>query len=301
MSTSIQAIEQLFGYSRIGLGCMALTGIYGKVDKKVATSTIHKALELGVRHFDTAELYGPYSNEELVAEALGKTANTATVATKFGYRIVDGRAVGLDSRPLSIRRSVEASLQRLKRDRIDLLYQHRPDPNVPIEDVIATMEKLLDEGKIAAIGLSGIDAQTLSRARSLLPIVAVQNEFSIVNDTDFLDPSDFIFVAHSPLAKGLLGKHTSGVQETKLDDYRASNRRYNALKSGLAEGNEHPLFEISKQREVEPAVVALAAVLARSPLVTAIPGAKTPIQIETCLQAIELKLDDETLQALFRP
>lgn len=301
MSASIQAIEQLFGDSRIGLGCMALTGIYGKVDKKVAISTIHKALELGVRHFDTAELYGPYSNEELVAEALGKTANASTVATKFGYRIVDGRAVGQDSRPSSIRRSVEASLRRLKRDRIDLLYQHRPDPNVPIEDVIATMEKLLDEGKIAAVGLSGSDRQTLSRAQSLLPIAAVQNEFSIVNDTDFLDPSDFIFVAHSPLARGLLGNHVSGAHETKPDDYRVSNRRYNALKSGLDEGKEHPLFDISRQHGVEPAVVALAAVLARGPQVVAIPGAKSPRQIEICMQASELELDDETLRALIEP
>lgn len=293
------SIEGLFGQSRIGLGCMALTGIYGKVDEKVAISTIHRALDLGIIHFDTAELYGPYTNESLLAKALGKTTSSVTIATKFGYKFIDGRAVGLDSQPQSIRASVEASLKRLNRERIDLLYQHRPDPNVPIDDVITTMGKLLDEGKIAAAGLSGTDKKTLALAQSMLPIVSVQNECSILNDKHFLDPSEFVFVAHSPLARGLLAYQNVKLSENASDDYRDSNQKFNILKDEIAKRSEHPLFDISRQHGVEPAVIALAAVLACSPKVAVIPGAKSPRQIEICMQARGFKLDEETLQLLF--
>lgn len=145
------------GPKRVGLGCMALTGIYGHIARDVSVEIIRQALDMGVTHFDTAELYGPFVNEELLADALGSHRARVEVATKFGYLLEAGKIVGLDSRPQSIRSAVEGSLRRLRRDYIDVLYQHRPDPNVAVEEVVGTMSDLVKEGKVLGLGLSATD------------------------------------------------------------------------------------------------------------------------------------------------
>lgn len=297
--TTNDAIRKLFGKSRIGLGCMALTGLYGKVDRSQAISTIHAALDLGIQHFDTAELYGPYTNEELLAEALSITSNTATVATKFGYKIVDGQIEGRDSRPKTIRLSAENSLRRLKRDRIDLFYQHRPDPDVPLEDVIGTMTDLRTEGKIDAAGLSGIEASFLNNATLAMPITAVQNEFSMAASGAFFDHPELIFVAHSPLARGLLASRKPMKVASQADDFRYSNKRFQSVKADLVRKTESRLLDLSMEYGVQPAVIALAAVLHQSPRIVAIPGAKSPSQIKTCVQACQLKFDSNALNSLW--
>lgn len=297
--TTDHALRKLFGNSRIGLGCMALTGLYGKVDKSQAISTIHAALDFGVQHFDTAELYGPYTNEELLAEALSATSNTATVATKFGYKIVDGQIEGRDSRPKSIRQSAENSLKRLKRDRIDLFYQHRPDPDVPLEDVVGTMSDLRNEGKIDAAGLSGVELSFLSNATLAMPITAVQNEFSIAENGSYHDHPELIFVAHSPLGRGLLASQKPMRVAVKADDFRYSNKRFQSVKADLVHKTESRLLNLSMEYGVQPAVIALSALLHQSPRVVAIPGAKSPSQIKTCMEACELKLDANALSSLW--
>ena len=297
--TANDALRKLFGDSRIGLGCMALTGLYGKVHKSQAISTIHAALDLGIKHFDTAELYGPYKNEELLAEALGTTSNTITVATKFGYKIVDGRIEGRDSRPKAIRQSAEGSLKRLKRDRIDLFYQHRPDPDVPLEDVIGTMADLRNEGKIDTAGLSGIEVSVLKNAKLAMPITAVQNEFSVAESGAVFDHPELVFVAHSPLARGLLASRKPMNVAVKADDFRYSNKRFQSAKADLVNTVGSRLLNLSMEYGVQPAVVALAAVLHWSPRMVAIPGAKSPSQIKTCMEACELELDSNALDSLW--
>ena len=198
------------GATRIGLGCMALTGIYGPIGRGKAIAVIRRAFDLGVDHYDTAELYGPYINEELLADALGPRSREVRIATKFGYRLEGGRIAGLDSSPHAIRRAVEGSLRRLRRERIDLLYQHRPDPHIPVEDVVGTMSKLVKEGKVADLGLCATDHATLERARAIHPIAAVQNSYSLIDREaeagvlPALSDHRTAFVAYSPLARGIL-------------------------------------------------------------------------------------------------
>jgi aryl-alcohol dehydrogenase-like predicted oxidoreductase len=165
------------GPKRVGLGCMALTGIYGHIARDVAVEIIRQALDMGVTHFDTAELYGPFVNEELLADALGSHRARVEVATKFGYRLEAGKIAGLDSRPQSIRSAVEGSLRRLRRDYIDVLYQHRPDPNVAVEEVVGTMADLVREGKVLGLGLSATDTETVQRASAVPDIFRSKRVF----------------------------------------------------------------------------------------------------------------------------
>ena len=171
--------------SALGLGCMGMAGtagqaaMYGPVDRAEAISTIHHALDIGMNFFDTAEIYGPFANEELVAEALAGRRRQAVIATKFGFRIENGRVAGVNSQPAHIRAVCEASLKRLNTEVIDLFYQHRVDPAVPIEDVVGTLADLVNEGKIRAIGLSECSAATLRRACAVAPVAALQSEWSL--------------------------------------------------------------------------------------------------------------------------
>jgi aryl-alcohol dehydrogenase-like predicted oxidoreductase len=281
---------------RIGLGCMALTGIYGRIERRDAAAVVHRALDLGIDHFDTAELYGPYVNEELLAEALGSRSAHVRIATKFGYKLVDGRIAGLDSRPATIRRAVEGSLRRLRRDRIDLLYQHRIDPDVPIEEVVGTMADLISEGKVAALGLSAIDSATLERAQGIHAISAVQNEYSLIQrqpEADLLsvlDSQAITLVAFSPLARGVLCGNVVAASDRDAADYRKSDARFAADRLSATETRLQPLWDIAKNREVTPATVALAWLLAKSPQVLVIPGARSPGQIAASIRAVALRL-----------
>jgi aryl-alcohol dehydrogenase-like predicted oxidoreductase len=283
----------VFDGLRIGLGCMALTGIYGPVDPRDAIATIHRALDFGITHFDTAELYGPYRNEELLAAALGSSVKHVRIATKFGYRLDGNRIAGLDSRPETMRRAVEGSLRRLRRESIDLLYQHRQDPNVPVEDVVGAMSELVKAGYVQALGLSAVDAVTLERARAVHEIHAVQNEYSLLCRRDdatlpsVLAPNSISFVAYSPLARGLLA---GGARGRSQSDYRRSDVRFGVGAWADLQTRLAPLWTIAKQRDVAPSVVALAWILQKAPGVFIIPGARTPSQIETSIQAAAFHL-----------
>lgn len=297
-------ILDLFGQTRLGLGCMALTGIFGYLDRQIAIRTIHHAMDVGICHFDTAELYGPYENEEILAEALSFNPEKSVVATKVGYKIVDGKIAGLDSRPASLRNSVEGSLRRLRRERIDLVYQHRQDPNVPVEEAIGMLSSLQSEGKIGGVGLSAVDVELFTRATAVTPIMAVQNEYSLLHrapEDDLLTvltPSSTAFVAHSPLARGLLSETARDWSRQADDDYRRSDERFapdrlTAITLELAK-----LHNISAHRNAAAAVVALSWLLHRSANVAVVPGCKSPSQVSVAIAAAQFQLTAQEIEYL---
>ena len=296
-NTSPPGLE-LFGPNRLGLGCMALTGLFGPVEPATAIATLHRALDEGVRHFDTAELYGPYANETLVARALSTRRESVSIATKVGYRLIEGRMAGLDGRPEALRRAVEGSLRRLGRERLDLLYLHRVDPAVPIEESVGALEALRVEGKVHALGLSAVDQSTLDRACAVADINAVQNEQSLLQrkngpETVLGPGSSTIFVAYSPLARGLLAGPVLAGPARDARDYRRSDPR---LTPGRLEALYHsllPLTEIAAAREVEPVVIALAWLLRRAPHAAVVVGCRTPEQVTAIRRAGTLRLAAE--------
>src|ERR1017187_9159156 len=218
--------------SLLGLGGMSMTGIYGPADHREAAATIRLALELGVNFLDTAELYGPYRNEELLGAILKTRRERPMVATKIGYRIVGGEIVGLDSRPSSIRIATEASLRRLQVECIDLLYQHRTDPAVPIEDVVGTMGDLVREGKARFVGLCKVDESTIRRAHATHPISVVQSEYSLWNRSieddviPVLRELEIGLVPYSPLGRGFLTGKATVAEESHVSDYRRTDARF---------------------------------------------------------------------------
>jgi aryl-alcohol dehydrogenase-like predicted oxidoreductase len=262
--------------SALGFGCMGLNFLDGKgLDKKDAITLLHNAVERGITFFDTAEAYGPYTNEEIVGGALQPYRKDVVIATKFGCK--DARpAVGLDSRPETIRAVTEASLKRLKTDYIDLLYQHRVDPNVPIEDVAGTVKDLIQEGKVKYFGLSEASAKTIRKAHSVQPVSALQSEYSLF----WREPEDEIiptleelgigFVPFSPLGKGFL----TGIISKKLEDIDRRNiiPRFSEenIKTNLV--LVEALSEIAKQKNVTTGQLALAWLLAQKPWIAPIPG-----------------------------
>ena len=302
--TNNSLVIDLFGESRLGLGCMALTGLFGRVDRRTAIKTIHCALELGIRHFDTAELYCPYVNEETLAEALGSQSGRTTVATKVGYRLVGGKIAGLDSRPQSLRRAIEGSLTRLRRDRIDLVYQHRQDPDVPVEEVIGTLIQLQAEGKIGGIGLSAIDNMTFARAGVVSAITAVQNEYSLLHRESELNllakvvDSHTAFVAYSPLARGLLSGTVRSWSQQDNDDYRRSDKRFSPDQLAITMDRVAALHQIAADRQVAPPVVALSWLLNRSSDLAVIPGCKSPAQISMAMEAVQFELSADESERL---
>lgn len=307
MSASVSArpfIAAMHPRRRIGLGCMALTGIYGPITREDAVAVIRRAFDLGIDHYDTAELYGPYTNEELLADALGPGRLDVCIATKFGYRLNGDRIAGLDSSREAIRRSVEGSLRRLRRERIDLLYQHRPDPRIPVEDVVGTMADLVNEGKVAEIGLSAIGSATLDRARAIHPIAAIQNGYSLIEraaETDVmpaLNDHRTAFVAYSPLARGVLAGSAMPAERRPASDYRKSDGRLSvaglsALKSALS-----PLWQAADRHNVSPAAIAIAWVLSKGPGMHVIPGARSPKQLTGTLLGAEIVLNEDELLEL---
>ncbi|WP_426409470.1 aldo/keto reductase [Bradyrhizobium ganzhouense] len=281
---------------------MALTGIYGSLSRDEAIALVRHALEMGVVHFDTAELYGPYVNEELLAEALGPRRHDVVIATKFGYRIEQGKIVGRDSTPSNIRRAVDGSLRRLRRDWIDILYQHRQDPAVPVEDVVGVMSDLVLEGKVRALGLCAVNGELLDRARKIASIAYVQNEYSLIRrptelaSPQGLDRATTMFVCYSPLCRGILSGKT--YQTADPTDYRQSDARFAADRHLAVQDELGPLWEIASHNATSPAAVALAWLLALGPSVHVIPGPKTIEQLKACLSAVELSLSDSDLSQL---
>lgn len=289
---------------RIGLGCMPLTGIYGPISREDAVNIIHCARDLGVSHFDTAELYGPYLNEELLAEGLGTDLTRVEIATKVGYRFDGGKIVGLDSRPQSIRLALEGSLRRLRREYVDVLYQHRPDPAVPVEDVVGTMADLAREGKALALGLSATDHDSLRRATAVHPITFVQNEYSLIARAPekALLPSLLgtatQFFCYSPLGRGILaGKPLTATQQSPTD-YRNKDARFQPERHSDLVDRLTPLWQIANARSVSPAAIALAWLLSRAPAVRVIPSATDVDQLRANIRSADIVLSSKELAAL---
>ena len=290
--------------SAIGLGCMGMSFSYGPPpDRQEMIKLIHSAVEMGVTFFDTAEVYGPYTNENLVGEALAPFKGSVVIATKFGFRLnPDGSPgwQGLDSRPENIRKVAEASLKRLRVDAIDLFYQHRVDPAVPIEDVAGAVRELILEGKVKHFGLSEAGAQTIRRAHAVQPVAALQSEYSLwtrKHEADIMPTVEELgigFVAYSPLGKGFLTGAMTGSTTFDKTDFRAILPRFTpeALKANQA------LIDLLKataeRKKATPAQIALAWMLARKPWIVPIPGTTKLHRLEENLgaAAVELSADD---------
>ena len=294
--------------SAIGLGCMGMSMSYGPAgDKREMISLLRASVERGVTFFDTAEVYGPFTNEELVGEALSSLRDQVVIATKFGFNLDpnfdpkgERGSPGLDSRPEHIRQVAEASLKRLRVDTIDLFYQHRVDPNVPIEDVAGAVKELIQEGKVEHFGLSEAGVQTIRRAHAVQPVTAVQSEYSLwFRDPEkellpALEELGIAFVPYSPLGRGFLtGKMD---ENTKFDksDFRNSLPRFSpeARKANLA--LVELIGKVAERKKATPAQIALAWLLAQKPWIVPIPGTRKLERLEENIgaAAVELTADD---------
>lgn len=296
--------------SAIGLGCMGMAGtagaaaMYGAVDRAEAIATIHHALEIGVNFFDTAEVYGPFANEALLAEALAGRRHRAVIATKFGFRLEDGLVAGVNSRPDHIRAVCEASLKRLNTDVIDLFYQHRVDPAVPIEDVVGTMADLVREGKIRAIGLSECSAATLRRACAVAPVAALQSEWSLwERDVEAeIAPTaralGVAFVPFSPLGRGFLTGSVPRAEALPPSDYRHHDPRYQGANYDANLAAVDVVKAVAARHDASPAQVAIAWLLAKGDDVIPIPGCKRRATLTDTAAAAALALTPDDIAAL---
>ena len=294
--------------AEIGLGCMGFTYAYGGTDEQSAIKTLQRAVELGVTLFDTAEMYGPFNNEILVGKALKPFRDNITIATKFGFKLetqADGSVfpVGLDSRPEHVREVTEASLKRLGVEVIDLLYQHRVDPNVPIEETVGVMADLVHEGKVRALGLSEAGSETIRRAHKIHPISAVQSEYSLwsrapeENVLDTCRELNIGFVPYSPLGRGFFSTEFK-MEDLADDDFRRLLPRFQ--KEAL-EKNRQLLVDMTKMAEEKNATVAqlaLAWVLHQGDFIVPIPGARKIHHLEDNVAAAKLKLSEEECEKL---
>jgi len=286
--------------SAMGLGCMGMSFSYGTLpDKKEMISLIHKAVERGITFFDTAEVYGPLTNEELVGEALSPFKGRVVIATKFGFKLdPEGgpQWAGLDSRPEHIKQVAEASLKRLKIDAIDLFYQHRVDPEVPIEDVAGAVKDLIKEGKVKHFGLSEADCQTIRRAHAVQPVTAIQNEYSLwtrVHESEVIPAVEELgigFVAYSPLGKGFLTGKMNENTTFENTDFRKNLPRFTpeALKANQALVDL--LNRIAVTKNATTAQIALAWLLAQKPWIVPIPGTTKLERLDENIGAVSVEL-----------
>jgi aryl-alcohol dehydrogenase-like predicted oxidoreductase len=277
-------------------GMPGLAAMYGPADRAESIATLHRAIELGIDFLDTAEIYGPFANEELLGEALADRRDKVTLATKFGFRIVDGRPHGTDSSPATIRAVCEASLKRLRTDRIDLFYQHRVDPKLPIEEVVGTLAELKREGKIRALGLSEAGADTLRRAHTTHPIDALQSEWSLWErtvETEILPVVRELgigFVPYSPLGRGFLTGQAKRAEELPEGDYRKGDPRYQGANFDANMKVVAAVQAIAARHGATMAQVALAWLLAQGEDVVPIPGSKRRATLEDNAGAAALRL-----------
>ena len=291
--------------SAIGLGCMSMSFGYGPAgDKQEMINVIRSAVEQGVTFFDTAEVYGPFTNEELVGEALAPFREQVVIATKFGFDCDSGKQGGVTSQPERIKRVVEASLKRLKVQTIDLLYQHRVDPNVPIEDEAGTVKELVLQGKVKHFGLSEAGAQTIRQAHSVLPVAALQSEYSLwwrepeAEVLPTLEELGIGFVPFSPLGKGFL---TGAINEnTKFgsEDFRNKVPRFSEENRKANQALVDVIGKFAAQKKVTPAQVALAWLLAQKPWIVPIPGTTKLHRLQENCGAASVQLSPEDLREL---
>ena len=304
LGTSLAVSEQ-------GLGCMGMSGNYGTRDDDGSRATLHRALDLGVTFFDTADIYGPYLNEELLGAELGSARSEIVIATKFGHEVTPEGKIRINGRPEYVRAACDASLRRLNSDYIDLYYQHRVDLNVPIEDTWGAMKELVDVGKVRTLGISEAAPDTIRRAHAIHPVTAIQSEYSLwtrdVERNGVLDIARELsigFVPFSPLARGFLSGEITSLDQLPDNDYRRGNPRFQGenLERNLAlvRGVE----QLAADKGVRPTQVALAWVLAQGDFIVPIPGTKKVSYLEENLAASDIELTTEEsarLEALFAP
>jgi aryl-alcohol dehydrogenase-like predicted oxidoreductase len=293
--------------SALGLGCMGMSQSYGSPeerDERESLATIHRALDLGVTLFDTAEAYGPFTNEELVGRALQGRRHQAIIATKFGFKIEGGKIVGLDSRPEHIREAVDGSLRRLGTDHIDLLYQHRVDPAVPIEDVVGTMADLKRQGKVRYLGLSEAGENTIRRAHAVHPIAALQSEYSLWERNlepriiPLLRQLGIGLVPFSPLGRGFLTGTAKRAEEYPPDDFRRGDPRYQGANYDANMQAASVVQELARRKDGTPGQIALAWLLHKGDDIAPIPGTKRRKYLEENVAAIEVRLSPEEMALL---
>jgi aryl-alcohol dehydrogenase-like predicted oxidoreductase len=293
--------------SALGFGCMGLSSGYGPAtSREDGIAVIRAAVDDGVTFFDTAEVYGPFTNEQLVGEALGPVRDQVVIATKFGFRIEGGAQAGLDSRPAHIREVADAALGRLKTDRIDLFYQHRVDPDVPIEDVAGAVKDLIREGKVQHFGLSEASAATLRRAHAVQPVTALQSEYSLwwrEPEQDILPTLEELgigFVPFSPLGKGFL---TGAIDETTTfvsTDFRTVVPRFTAENRKANLAFVEWLKGFAERKRATPAQIALAWLLAQKPWIVPIPGTTKLHRLQENLGAVRVELTADDLREIDR-
>jgi len=294
--------------SAIGLGCMGMSFGYGPPkDKQEMISLLRKAVELGVTFFDTAEVYGPFTNEELVGEALAPMREQVVIATKFGFKIGSkGEQMGVDSRPEHIKEVAEASLKRLRRDVIDLFYQHRVDPAVPIEDVAGAVKELIQGGKVKHFGLSEAGAQTIRRAHAVQPVTALQSEYSLwwrrpeEEVLPTLEELGIGFVPYSPLGRGFLTGKISENTEFDKTDFRNRLPRFTPQARKANQALVDLLHEMAKRKNATPAQIALAWLLAQKRWIVPIPGTTKLKRLEENIGAAEIELTSDDLREIDR-
>jgi aryl-alcohol dehydrogenase-like predicted oxidoreductase len=300
--------------AEIGLGCMGMSAFYGRADERVARATIARALELGCNFLDTSDMYGPYTNEELVGSAIAGRSSIGTrddvfLATKFGIKLVEeGNLIDrvIDGSARYVRAACDASLKRLGTDWIDLYYQHRVDPDTPIEETVGAMAELVAAGKVRYLGLSEASAQTIRRAHAVHPITAVQTEYSLwTRDVEqeilpTLNELGIALVAYSPLGRGFLSGRFSSEDELEQGDYRLHGPRFTGenLKQNLALAER--IRELAAERAITPGQLAIAWVLSRGEHVVPIPGTKRVAYLEENLAAADVQLSDAESEVIAR-
>jgi aryl-alcohol dehydrogenase-like predicted oxidoreductase len=288
--------------SAIGLGCMGLSYAYGTPPpKEEGIKLLHAAVDRGVTFFDTAEMYGPFTNEELLGEALAPFRDELIIATKFGFKIENGKSVGLDSRPQHIKDVAEASLKRLRTDRIDLFYQHRVDPSVPIEDVAGAISELINEGKVRHWGLSEAGVDTIRKAHSIVPVAALQNEYSLwrrqrVDEVlPLLEELGIGFVPFSPLGRGFLTGKINESTTFSDTDFRNTLPRFTEEARKANQAVVDLLTRIGQEKRATPAQIALAWLLAQKPWIVPIPGTTKVNRLDENIRAVDIELTTDDL------